>query len=136
MNPEMTSDFLWEFLLLRTTVAINYSLLCEIDKVCILVVNLIKFVMLGTFPLECLEIIDKLLQNDLVYSLKELEGISFSGILLTIKPVLVKQIQNASENDCEKFAHLFQNMEKIVNLISSKYQVADLDGFRLFEAVI
>jgi hypothetical protein len=59
INPEQTDDFMWEFLLLRTTVAINYSALCEIDRVVTLVVNLTKLMLLDIFPRECLQIIEK-----------------------------------------------------------------------------
>jgi hypothetical protein len=47
-------DVVWEFLMIRTTVMINYNALCELNRVSILVVNLIKFVLLDILPRECL----------------------------------------------------------------------------------
>lgn len=72
LNPEMADDLIWEFLTIRATVIINYSALCEIKRIENLVINLIKFIILGVYPEECLEIVEKIIANDPLYDLKQL----------------------------------------------------------------
>lgn len=95
---------MWEILLLRTTVIINYNALCEIGKVNNLVINLIKIMLLDFFPEECLEIIEKILEREHVYTMEELADISFSHIIESVRPILLKLVQNQISNDSERLS--------------------------------
>ncbi len=87
-------DFLWEFLMIRTTVSINYNSICEINKVDNLVVNLVKFIILDIYSSECLEIIEKIVSNNQIYALNFLKALPFPQIIDETKPILLKSIMN------------------------------------------
>lgn len=72
LNPELADDIIWDLLTIRATVIINYNALCEIQKIENLVINFIKFITLGVYPQECLEIIEKIIANDPHYDLRKL----------------------------------------------------------------
>lgn len=110
--------------MLRTTVALNYGLLCEINRVIVLLRNLLKFVLLAIFPQECLQIIERVLSQDQLYSLHDLHTLSFANLLAEVTPPLMAQMQNELTTDELKFTNFFSSLRQTIIMVNTRQRLS------------
>lgn len=99
-------------------------------------INLIKFITLGVYPEECLEIIEKVIANDPLYDLRQLERVSYAKVMTEVLPILAREAFTSQAATYDRVVKMFANLERIMAMITSRYKLADLTSFHLFQTIV